>query len=256
MKKINCPWVHILKSINFNFKKNNIIITANQIKKSKLNWEGKTCQFEPRLLCKHDSMEKRPEIFKKNKLNIISIKNGQYLLTKSNIYKKLIYKNIELKYIKKDNNSLVLSIGNSESSLIDNLRYSKIFEQDEILGEKILYESLLQGRHRCNFDTFIKDNKISINGTQYETDACYESDNKILIIEAKCITKCSNFNIRQLYFPYRTIYDKIHNKKEIISIFINKDTNDIIHIWKFKFTDYKKFDSIRCMGYFKYKFLD
>ena len=120
----------------------------------------------------------------------------------------------------------MLELGNSESTLIDNLCYSGLFEKEEYLGEKIKYGSLLNGRHRCSFETIIGEKKISIEGVQYETDACYESQNKILLIECKSIPSTS-FNIRQLYFPYRSIYDSVGDKKEIISLFITKDKKNI-----------------------------
>ena len=63
-----------------------------------------------------------------------------------------------------------------------------------------------------------------------------------------------DFNIRQLYYPYRVVYDKIQNAKEIISIFIFCDNNNNIHIWKYKWEDSLKLDSICNTGYYKYKF--
>lgn len=195
-----------------------------------------------------------PKIFTDYKINIISIKNGEYLLTKNSIYFNLEYPKVKINEIKKNNKSLLLNIGNSESSLIDNLRYSGLFEKSEYLGEKILYGPLLNGRHRCSFKTKIGNDEVEISGTQYETDACYESENKILLIECKGVNNLSSFNIRQLYYPYRTIYDMLQGKKEIITLFINKDKNNIIHIWKFEFENPLIFTSIKNIGYHKYIF--
>jgi hypothetical protein len=113
---------------------------------------------------------------------------------------------------------------------------------------------LLNGRHRCSFKTKIGNNEVEISGSQYETDACYESENKILLIECKGVNNLSSFNIRQLYYPYRTIYDTIEGKKEIITLFINKDKNNIIHIWKFEFENPLVMTSIKNIGYHKYTF--
>jgi len=87
----------------------------------------------PRLLCKQDCDEDRPQIFKDYNLYIISVKNGDYLLTKNSIYFKLPYPNTKIIEICKNDDSLLLSIGNSETSLIDNLRYSGLFEKKNIL---------------------------------------------------------------------------------------------------------------------------
>ena len=156
--------------------------------------------------------------------------------------------------IKKDTSSIILSIGDSETSLIDNMRYSGIFEREEILNEPITHGSLLNGRHRITTSlSFKSGEKIEIKGVQYEIDACYESKNKILIIEGK--KDCKSFNIRQLYFPFREIYNKIGSKKEIICLFVFSK-NNIIYIWKYIFEDPLVMDSIKLTGYFKFKFIN
>jgi hypothetical protein len=244
-------WEHILNTMKYKGIGEKII-TSNDIKKAKDTWKGKKSQFEPRLLCKQDTYESIPPIFKKYNICIISIKNGEYLLTKTNIYHNLDYKNeTPIIEIRKNTKSLILNIGQSESSNLDNLRYSGIFESVEYLNEPILYGSLLNGRHRCSFTMKLGDENVDVNGSQYETDGCYESENKILLIECKT-SKIKNFNIRQLYYPYRTIYDYIKQKKEIITIFITTH-NDIIYIWKFIFTNPLDFTSIKCVSYKRYK---
>lgn len=249
----NNIWKHIFNEIKYNGDKE-IVITAEEIKKCGKTWKGKNNQFEPRLLCKQDCVEDKPEIFKDYNINIISIKNGEYLLTKNVIYFNLEYPKVKINEIKKNDDSLLLNIGNSESSLIDNLRYSGLFEKSQYLGEKILFGSLLNGRHRCSFKTKIGTKEVDIEGSQYETDACYESKNKILLIECKGVNNLSSFNIRQLYYPYRTIYDKVNGMKEIITLFINKDKNNVIHIWKFEFENPIVMTSIKNTGYHKYEF--
>lgn len=249
----NDVWEHIFNEIKYNGEKEQII-TAEEIKKCGKTWKGTNNQFEPRLLCKQDCKEDVPKIFSDYKINIISIKNGEYLLTKNSIYFNLEYPKVKINEIEKNDNSLLLNIGNSESSLIDNLRYSGLFEKSKYLGEKILYGPLLNGRHRCSFKTKIGNKEVEICGSQYETDACYESENKILLIECKGVNNLSSFNVRQLYYPYRTIYDKLQGMKEIITLFVNKDKNNIIHIWKFEFENPLVMTSIKNIGYHKYTF--
>ncbi len=246
-------WEHFFSHINYDGLTEKII-TAEQIKMSGKTWKGKATQFEPRLLCKQDTADERPQIFKDNNLCIISIKNGSYLLTKNSIYCSLDYPIMKTTLIKKDIGSKLLNIGNSECSLIDNLRYSGLFETDKYLNEPILFGPLLNGRHRCSFKTKIGNKEVDICGSQYETDSCYESKNKILLIEGKGQHNLSSFNIRQLYYPYRTIYDELDGSKEIICLFINKDKDNSIHIWKFEFTNPLEMTSIKNIGYDKYKF--
>lgn len=252
MKKIKTNdliWKHILDSINYSGK--DIIITANQIKNNKKTWSGIDNQFEPRLLCKQDSSYNRPNIFINNGLFILPIKNGEYLITKTNLYKELDYTKTDIININKKN-SLILDFS-SESSIISNLRYSGLFESNEYFNEEIMFSNY-SVKQRCSLNTFLGDKEISILGVQIETDAYFESKNKIIIIEGKKINNLKDFGIKQLYFPFRTIYEKVKDKKEIISLFINKDKNNIIHIWKYIFIDPIVFTSIKNISYNKYKF--
>ena len=250
-------WSHIFKCCGYSGD-NEFVITSKMIKDAGKTWKGqKHSQFEPRLLCKQDTYEKRPEIFKKHSLCILSVKNGEYLLTKTNIYHKLDYNNDNnnMNHVKKNNDSLVLRIGNSETSVIDNLRYSGLFETSDYLGEPIQYGPLLNGRHRCTFTTRLGEKEITIDGSQYETDSCYESANKILLIEGKGGNN-ESFNIRQLYYPFCSIYDRVLDKKQIIPLYINTDKNNIIHIWTFTFVNPHEFTSIKCLLYKKYMLID
>lgn len=252
------PWTHILKCINYDDKAE-AIVTADQIKACGKSWTGAASQFEPRLLCYQTSSNARPAIFKSKGIYIFPIKNGTYILTKHNIYMPLTYEE-QLQpttLITKDQTSAMLNIGGSETSLIDNLRYSGVFERPEILGEKITHGPLLNGRHRISLDmrlSLTQEQSIQVSGVQYETDSCFESATKILIIEGKSSAKpIDSFNIRQLYFPYREALRISKGKKEIICLFIN-ELGGKIRIWKYTFTDNQRLDSITLTGYYIYAF--
>jgi hypothetical protein len=166
----------------------------------------------------------------------------------------LDYSSLAPVIISRDKSSLVLGIGDSETSIIDNLRYTGVFERPELLGESITHGPLLNGRHRITMQMKLGNQDININGVQFETDSCYESMNKILIIEGKSSpTIIDSFNIRQIYFPFREIDRVTSGKKEIICIFLH-NLNGIIHIWKYGFSDKNKMDSIEVKGHYTYKF--
>jgi hypothetical protein len=223
-------WEHILDSIEYKQGEEKYI-TGDQIKECKSSWKGVKNQFEPRLLCKQDSEEKRPEIFKKYGINILSVKNGTYLLTKENIYIPLPKFFSPPEKVKKISDSLLLEIGDSETSMLDNLNYNGVLEK--ILGEGNIKGPFLGGRHRCSFKTTLGDKEIEIKGSQYETDGCYETDNQICLVEAKSI-HVNSFNIRQLYYPFRSVYDKVKDKKKITALFVFKDKQSNIHIYHYK----------------------
>jgi len=253
--QMDLRWEHILKQIDFDPKCEERKITSAEIKAARTTWNGTPYQFEPRNLCKQDTAESRPHIFKKHGICILSIKNGHYILTKKNIYVPL-HKTpgTETIKIKKIHKSCLLDIGNSETSLLDNLRYDEVLESDKLIGEKIIYGPLLGGRHYCHFKATLENTEIEINGSQYETDACYESENGVCIIEIKSIDVRS-FNIRQLYYPYREVYDKATaSGKKIMCLFIYKDKQKMIHIHKFEWTDHLKMMAIKQVAYFRYQY--
>jgi hypothetical protein len=248
-------WEHILYSVNYN-DDDNFIITATQIKKCGKTWTGRANQFEPRLLCYQSSSNSRPQIFKKKGIYIFPIKNGTYILTKHNIYEQLVYTDESpCVFINRDTTSIMLNIGDSETTLIDNLRYSGVFERPEILGEKITHGPLLNGRHRISLDEMkLGSGTVSIQGVQYETDSCFESAGKILIIEGKSLAKqIDSFNIRQLYFPYYEAWRLSREQKEIVCLFIH-ELCGLIRVWKYTFSDPNRIDSIKLLGCYTYKF--
>ena len=249
-KNNNLIWGHIIQFNKIDIINNHLsLLTSSQIKDSKKTWNGKKNQFEPRLLCKMDSDLSRPEIFRENNICIFSVKNGTYALIKENIYIPLNKYYCVPNIIHNKNSSLLLDIGESETSMLDKLYYNKIL--GHIIGEKIKYGPLLGGRHRCSFNTLISSNQIKIAGSQYETDGCYETDNYVCIVEAKSV-ECNDFNIRQLYYPFREVYKKVGDKKKIICLFIYKDKKKFIHIHKFKWNNYEKMLDIVNIGYYQY----
>jgi hypothetical protein len=245
------PWEHICNTLKYTGEAE-IIITADQIKDCGKSWTGKASQFEPRLLCYQTCADSRPMFFKKNGLYLIPVKNGSYLVTKTNVYKDISYDDIQPTEIKRDTSSSLLSLGGSEISMIDNLRYAGVFERPEILGEQITHGPLMGGRHRIDTSFNHGDKEIKVKGVQYETDSAYETKNKILICEGKA-EHSSSFNIRQLYFPYREVLRVTGGKKEVVCLFIH-NFKGLIHIWKYKFTDMNRMDSITLYGHYVYKF--
>ncbi len=242
-------WEHIIKSNNINLAENFSIINSEDIKKCKKTWNGKDNQFEPRLLCKMDSNKSRPKIFRDNDIYILSIENGTYMLIKQNIYVPLTRYYCAANLIRNKNDSLILDMGQSETSMLDKMKYNGIF--NDIIGEPIMYGPLLGGRHRCNFNTILGSQTLQIKGSQYETDGCYETKNYICIVEAKSC-ECEDFNIRQLYYPFREVYKKVGDKKKIRCLFIYKDKRKTIHIHKFKWNNYEKMLDIENIGYYRY----
>lgn len=246
-------WKHVITFNKIDLNKNSSIIRAKDIKNSKKTWSGKSDQFEPRLLCKMDNSSVRPQIFKDNNICLIAVENGEYMLIKENIYIPLKTYDDILYIIENNTNSLLLNIGDSETLMLDKLYYNNVF--NSILGEKITYNNMLSGRHRCSFDTIIGTEIVKVRGVQYEIDGCYESENYVCIVEAKN-KEFKDFNIRQLYYPFRAVYEKVRDKKKIICLFICKNNKDVINIYIYEWNNYKILLDYTITGYYQIKIID
>lgn len=111
----------------------------------------------------------------------------------------------------------------------------------------------MNGRHRVSFDAIIGNKKLNIKGVQCEIDGVFESENIITLVEVK--SKILNdFNIKQLYYPFKNIYDKINNKKKIYCLFIQRDNKKNIFIYKYYWEIPNQIDSIKCIQKFHIKY--
>jgi hypothetical protein len=243
-------WKHILQQIAFNPQVPIHLITSSQIKACQSTWTGPANQFEPRLLCKMDTSSSRPSVFQEYNLCLLSVKNGTYALLGRNIYVPLPKFEMIPQKINKSHSSLILDIGQSETSMLDNLLHNKVL--DAVIGEPVLYGPLLGGRHRCSFTTELDGHTLQIQGSQYETDGCYETENYVCLVEAKSVP-CVDFNIRQLYYPFREVHKKVGDTKQIIALFIYIDKQKIIHIHKYKWGDYQKMMDIYHLNYYCFR---
>lgn len=249
------PWEHILTLLGY-VNEEMKMISAEFIKEAKTTWKGGANQFEPRLLCYQTSDDARPAALKRRNVYLLPVKNGDYVLVRKSIYQPLSYATeIPCRSVPKRNDSLLLKLGQSEMSLIDNLRYAGVFERPEILGEPILFGPLLGGRHRTGtFTMCLGDMELNVESVQMEVDACFESEHTILLLEGKSSPKpIDSFNIRQLYYPYRTIKEKIGDRKQILCGFVHQ-LKSIVHIWLYTFETPERMDSIRECSHYSYQF--
>ena len=247
-----CVWAHILASLSYKGE-DGFLITADQLKESKKGWAGPASQFEPRLLCYQTSAASRPATLQTLGLYILPVRNGTYRLGKTNVYTPLNYAmTTPPTVLARCEGSLMLKIGASETSLLDNLRYCGVF--DAVLGEPVLYGPLLNGRHRIDATLRLGPDTLEIKGVQYETDSCFESATKVLILEGKSSAKpIDSFNIRQLYFPYREAMKAVAGKKEVVCAFVH-ELKGVVHLWTYTFAEVDRMDSILLTGHRTYAF--
>jgi hypothetical protein len=242
MQNKDISWNKIAEDLKFkthDFDKEPLEITANEIKKSCESFVERGIT-EPRILCKQDTRESRPEIFKDMGLFILPKQNGRYLIIKGEGYVDIpeITSKPEVHQSILDFQLETTSIGNSEMQHLDFAYASSIirtFTEDPSLVLTI------RGRKYTPVFTFrVGNHEITTKSVQTEVDGGYEGRNSVVLIEAKN-SNASNEIIRQLYYPYRQWQE--HTDKNVSTLFFQRK-DDLFYLWHFEFKDMHDYNSI------------
>lgn len=206
---------------------------------------------EARLMTKFDHSNQLPEIFSDNNITILPDSRGNYILGKFKIFEDLKHKNLKpipvkipdfiqsLDITKITSESSALNIAHM-SNMIDSVMKTKQNEPQSLLT---LSGRMSSGSLQYNIlNSDKKLHEFTVENAQIEIDGSYENLNNILIVEAKNkIPK--DFNIRQLYYPFR-MYQNLNTTKEITPVFFTY-ADDIFSFHVFKFTDTMNYSSIK-----------
>lgn len=225
-------------------------ISADEINKYK----------EARLMTKWDSNAAQPEILRRNNINILPTGFGKYILGKFNIFQdittsinNIIHFDIS-KLIKYE--SINFKEISSESQATNILQISGIL--DHFLNSNNTIGTF-NGRERTHQFTFnIKSEinnqivTIDVNKAQIEIDGGFENDENVVILEAKNILN-PDFNIRQLYYPFRVWKEKINKP---IRLIYSLYSNHIFRLYEYAFIDENNFSSIKLIKEAQYSLED
>lgn len=211
---------------------------------------------DARIMTKFDYWDNLPYIFQKNKLNILPISRGEYIISHFNAYHRLdIDSNVEPCKIDFPHWIKTLDYNNlsSEAKVLNCAYITGIL--DRVIEEGI--KPTIDGRMSTrswdfNIDNTITSGKIQIfnNKSQCQIDGGYEGLNKFAIIEAKN-SLSKDFIVRQLYYPYR-LWKKNLGTKKIIPIFLVY-SNGIFHFLIYKFNKLNEYNSIELIDHKSYK---
>jgi hypothetical protein len=249
---IDRSWQKIFDDLNLkkhNFNKNPCKITAEQIKTCCQDFR-KTGEKEVRILCKQDSREKRPEVFIKNNLFLLPVKNGEYVIVKGEGY-------VDIPEIKKEEEIYVSSldftldtslVGDSEMQHLDFAYASSLIRT--FMKDDSLVLTIRGRKYTPAFSFKVGSHNIDVQSVQTEVDAGYEGKKQVILIEAKN-SRVRNTIIRQLYYPYRQWSER--TKKKVIVIFFEKTAENIYSLWQFGFRDTKDYNSIYLIKSGKYR---
>lgn len=245
-------WEKIFKDykvLEHDFNKKPFVISATDIKKSVQSFK-KTGEKEVRILCKQDTKESRPDIFKENGLFILPTKNGQFSIVKGEGYVDIPTIESEIsEYNSKLDFELESSlVGDSEMQHLDFAYASSLVRT--FMEDSSLVLTIRGRKFTPAFNFCVNKQEVKTQSVQTEIDAGYEGKDKIVLIEAKNRGD-KNLIIRQLYYPYRQWQER--TKKKVYTLFFERTKESVYSIWQFEFTDINDYNSIRLVKSGKFK---
>jgi hypothetical protein len=200
---------------------------------------------ESRLMAKFDHYVNLPLIFRENQISILPISRSRYVLGNFDTH-------FAVKY---DSNKDVIPIDFPED--IESIDYTNLYSEssalncafnsgiiDELIDEKVYHT--LSGRMSTDIFNFKIRNfvtgtsLINVQNSQCEIDAGFESENYLIIVEAKNYT-VDDFLIRQLYYPYRLWSGKI--TKKVIPVLMTY-SNDVFSFFIYDFKNDSDYNSL------------
>ncbi|KGI40817.1 hypothetical protein RS78_09445 [Clostridium tetani] len=202
---------------------------------------------EARLMTKFDHKVNLPKIFADNKLSILPITRGKYVISKFEAYTK--FENINPEIVKVQFPEYITSIDyeniTSEAMAI-NCAYVSGIIHDFVEDEELV--PTVSGRMSSDeFNFEIKNTginnkmQIEIKNSQIEIDGGYEGIETLILIEAKNSIS-DDFIIRQLYYPYRLWSSKVEKKvKPVFMVY----SNGIYSFYEYSFEDVQNYNSLK-----------
>lgn len=212
---------------------------------------------EPRLMTKFDTSVNVAQPLKAHGLDVLPNTRHSYVLGTFNLYEPFPdVSGIRPQPISlPDFETLRIDSLTSEANAINALVASRTLE--EFLGEDWLVETFngRMGTDDFTFDVDIAGGgalTIDVHAAQLEIDGGFESERSVVIMEAKNVIH-DDFNIRQLYFPYRK-YGNIVTKP--IRLVFSQYTNLTYYLHEYEFWDPYNFSTIQHIRTCAYTFED
>lgn len=200
---------------------------------------------ESRLMAKFDHYVNLPLIFRDNNLSILPISRSKYVIGNFDTHFRVEnHHNIEDIPVNFPEEIESIDYTNlySESSALNCAFNARII--DDLIGEEVsltLSGRMSTGSFSFNISNSVKGTTtISVNNSQCEIDAGFESENALVLIEAKNYA-VDDFLIRQLYYPYRLWVEKIN--KKVIPVLMTY-SNDVFSFFIYKFEELSNYNSI------------
>lgn len=232
-------------------KNGKFVISANQIKEVR----------EPRLMTKFDHHINLPEIFDKNKLAILPITRGEYVIGHFDIYHSFEKEPVDITRVQLPAYVQSLNIDNITSEAIAlNAAVASGIIAEFLEEEPGSLFSTVSGRMGSGSFSFHVNHIakgqpsycINVDRSQVEIDAAYEGINYLSLFEAKR-DLADDFLVRQLYYPFRLWKDRV--SKEVKTVFLIY-SNGIYRVMEYAFDDVNNYNSLRLVKQKRYSIED
>lgn len=232
-------------------------IEASEIKKFR----------EPRLMTKFDTSKLVADPLQKLHLNVLPSSRHSYVIGKFQLYEKfpdvsdLKPISITLPNYETLRTENITSESNAINALLVTNTLEKFLEEEnqgfiETFNGRMGTDDFSFDVNLFNDNKNLSNNKnhatIAVNHAQLEIDGGFESKLSVSIMEAKNIIH-DDFNIRQLYFPYRKYLQFVHKP---IRLIFSQYTNLTYYLYEYKFLDPNSLSSIHLVKKQAYKFDD
>ncbi len=202
---------------------------------------------EPRLMAKFDHTINLPELFAENKLAILPVTRGDYVISHFDAYHNFEENDDQIirvslpSYIQSLNCSSIPSEAIALNCAVASGIIADFMEDDDIVAT-------VSGRMGSGAFSFrIGDvlnggtRKVDVNNSQIEIDAAYEGIKSLALLEAKRDLS-DDFLVRQLYYPFRVWQSRV--TKPVRPIFLVY-SNGIYRLYEYAFEDEQSYSSIK-----------
>ncbi|GAA1474476.1 hypothetical protein GCM10009604_22090 [Corynebacterium aurimucosum] len=202
---------------------------------------------EPRLMAKHDYSAARPEVFRQHGLSMLPIRRDAYLIGCFDLYQPFPEQAGPLKSMPVPGHIQSIDFENltSEAAALTAASLSGML--DDFLGSELV--PTVSGRmSTLTLPMCIGGRDVVVDRAQMEIDAGFESAEHLVLVEAK--NRLSpDFNIRQLYFPFRRF--SLALDKEVVPVYLVY-SNGIFHFYRYAFRQPEDFRSIELVSAARY----
>ena len=206
---------------------------------------------QPRLMAKHDFSTSRPWIFQRLRLGIVPVSRSEYLVGRFNLYERFPETQrgeVRTLELPAGLDTLSLEGVSSEAVALNGASASGMLE--DFLGCAPLQATVAGRMSTHGLKVRLPDLgvDVAVDRAQMEIDGGFESLEHLVLVEAKNHLS-EDFNIRQLYFPYRRFQQRL--AKDVVPVYLVY-SNGIFHLYRYEFRDPADFRSISLVDSARY----